>query len=62
MAEIVHKERIVGGYEYKQCPTCKTEIEIRHPSEMHMPYCSDCGRIVLDAEQKYCCWCGMKFN
>lgn len=61
MAKMMHRDRITGGYEYMRCPKCHTEIEINHPIKVRMPYCSECGRIILDAEQRYCCWCGAKF-
>jgi hypothetical protein len=62
VAKIVYEKRVAGGYEYIKCPTCKTEIETRHPIELELPYCGDCGRMVLDAEQVYCCWCGQEFT
>jgi len=62
MAKMVYKNRVMGGYKYVSCPKCNYEIEVNHPIELGMPYCSDCDGIVLDATQKYCCWCGEKFE
>lgn len=65
IAKVAFKEwkaRNIGGYEYVNCPECQTEIETNHPVQLDMPYCSDCKMIVLDANQKYCCWCGVEFK
>lgn len=62
MARIIYKERHIGGYKYTQCPRCNHEFEIEHPMEFKMPYCSTCGKIILDAAQNYCCWCGEKIE
>lgn len=62
MAEMIYKSRSLGGHRYKTCPNCHHEIETEHPIRLDMPYCGDCGKIVLDANQQYCCWCGERFE
>ena len=62
MTTMVSKKRINGGYKYVQCPKCGEEIQTSKPIELNLPYCSSCGKIVLDAAQIYCCWCGEKFE
>lgn len=62
MAEIVCYTRLVGGYKYMNCPHCDGVVEVDKPRKLSMPYCSDCGKIVLDATQVYCCWCGKRFE
>jgi hypothetical protein len=62
VAKIIHRERHVGGYRYVNCPECKTEIQTEKPILLPMPYCGECGMIVFDAAQKFCCWCGCKFD
>jgi hypothetical protein len=49
MAEMIYKKRITYG------PSNQLV-------QMDMPYCGDCGKIVFDCQQKYCCWCGGKFE
>jgi hypothetical protein len=61
-AKMVYHKKVCGGYKYVDCPTCKSSIEISRSCELEMPYCGSCGKIVLDAAQKYCCWCGKAFN
>ena len=61
LATMILKKRITGGYKYVKCE-CGKEIEVSKPIELKMPYCSSCGKIVLDAAQIYCCWCGEKFE
>lgn len=55
---VVYHHRHLCGYEYITCPECKTEIQIAKPVEGDYPYCGGCGKVVLDAEQSFCGWCG----
>lgn len=54
--------RHLGGYEYANCPDCNKSIPIAKPVEIDVPYCSDCGKCVLDAAHQYCGWCGVQFD
>ena len=60
MAQIVLKDRHIGSYEYSRC-SCGQETEIARPIQAKMPYCGECGKIVYDADQKFCGWCGAEF-
>lgn len=62
MAKIIYQNRSTGGYKYVSCPKCNEIIEVKHPLELEMPYCGNCGMVVLDSSQLYCCWCGDKFG
>ncbi len=62
MAEIILRSRSVGNDRYVQCPECRHDIQIEAQTRLDMPYCSSCGKIVLDANQRYCCWCGVCFG
>lgn len=59
---VVHRHRVLGGYKYATCPTCKTEIKTEQPCEGDYPYCGGCGKVILDAEQPFCGWCGRKLD
>lgn len=61
MAKIIDKKRLNGGYKYVKCE-CDKEIEIDKPMTLKLPYCSECNKIVFDANQNYCCWCGSYFT
>ena len=42
---------------------CGEIIEKGHPEyALEMPYCSYCGKIILDINQNYCCWCGQEIE
>jgi len=60
--EIIHHKRQVGSYKYKDCESCNHSNEIEKPVMLEMPYCSICGKIVHDAAQNYCCYCGCEFE
>lgn len=60
-ADMVNRQRTVKGI-YISCTGCNTEMEIEKPVTVNVPYCGSCGKIVLDVTQKYCCWCGCKFD
>lgn len=62
MAKIIYKNRSHGGYKYTSCPICNNTVEVDRPVQLEMPYCGDCGMIVLDCSQKFCCWCGAAFE
>jgi len=63
MAKFKMIKRYICGDEKAFCETCKKEIPITASNiELEMPYCSECGKIVLDCSQNYCCWCGEKFG
>lgn len=62
MAKMVMRLRHVGGYRYVRCENCRHEMQTEKPIQLHMPYCGECGMIVLDLMQKYCCWCGSEFT
>ena len=55
---IVWRHRHSGGYEYKECPACGTEIETRRPVEADEPYCSECGAQMAESFQRICPRCG----
>lgn len=60
---IMKKRRMAGSFKYHNCTRCGHEDVIEKPMEnIDMPYCSKCGKIVLDQQQVYCCWCGVKFT
>lgn len=62
MAVINQIKRIVGNYRDDICPECKHKYQTGGQSEISMPYCGGCGKIVLDATQNFCCWCGCEFE
>ncbi len=61
-AKIIPRKRTVGSYKYNECENCGHENAIEKPLRTDMPYCGYCGKIVLDAAQNYCCWCGSEFE
>ena len=64
MAKIKMIKRYVYG-DYKAfCKKCNEIVEITTdtPIEIEMPYCNEYGKIVLDTNQNYCCWCGESFE
>jgi Zn ribbon nucleic-acid-binding protein len=61
-SKIILRKRHIGGYKYRNCPDCKTEIETEHPIRIEMPYCGSCGKSVEDISHKYCGWCGSEFE
>jgi hypothetical protein len=60
--KIIYKPKIVGNYDRVVCPHCEKDFQHGTRTEMPMPYCGNCGKIVLDASQKFCGWCGCKFD
>ena len=63
MAEIILKRRLAMGHNHIDCPHCgKVARPVSPGIYLDMPYCGECGKVVLDAGQKYCCWCGTKFE
>lgn len=62
MDKIKQIKRIVDNYRDEKCPECNHEYQTGSQTELNMPYCGECGKIVLDATQIYCCWCGCEFN
>ncbi|MFA5659125.1 MAG: hypothetical protein WC900_07560 [Oscillospiraceae bacterium] len=63
LAEVVHghavlKHRHIGSYKYADCPECRAEIEIEHPVECDIPYCSNCGAQLAESFQNVCPRCG----
>lgn len=63
MAKIVFKNRVISGESEVVCRACGEIVEERTPSyRTEMPYCGECGKCVLDLSQKYCMWCGERFE
>jgi hypothetical protein len=59
---IVFKPKVVGSYDRVICPHCGLDFQHGQRVEMPMPYCENCGKIVFDITQRFCCWCGSKFE
>ena len=61
---IVWKERTVGGYKYAEtkCENCGSimEVEVEHPIETKVGYCSKCGKRLDDNFMHYCPNCGTR--
>jgi len=63
MARIKMIKRLVHGDDEAICEKCNEVVEItKKHIELEMPYCGECGKIVLDLAQNYCCWCGESFE
>lgn len=59
-AQIIWKERTLGGYRYTKCPECNKEVEVEKPITSGVPYCSRCGKRLDDRFMHYCPNCGAK--
>ena len=57
-AQIIWKERTLGGYRYTKCPECNKEVEVEKPITSGVPYCSRCGKRLDDRFMHYCPNCG----
>jgi len=57
------KRHICGG-DKAFCESCNKEVEITKGKfiELEMPYCNNCGKIIFDLNQNYCCWCGERLT
>lgn len=63
MAKFKMIKRYINGESKAFCQQCKAKVPITNSViRIEMPYCNNCGKIVFDLNQKYCCWCGEKFE
>lgn len=59
--DIIQIGRVVKKHACSDCGSENTFV-FTSQERVDMPYCGNCGKIVYDICQKYCCYCGIKFK
>lgn len=62
MTKMVYHSRIVSDHDNHTCTQCGHLDHTGSESTLDLPYCGACGKVVLDINQSYCCWCGEKIQ